>query len=147
MSLPACQQRVLNHIEGVLRASDPHLAAMYAIFARLNAGEPVGAESWARRRLPRRAAAVWAAVLVPLVFAMIVIGAQLSGTARGATTCGIPHSASRGAPLVSGTSCPGDKPAVSGKPAASSSGGDARNIVERRVPCQSSSSARTQRNC
>ena len=39
MSLPACQQRVLDRMEGALRASDSHLASMYAIFGRLNTGE------------------------------------------------------------------------------------------------------------
>jgi Protein of unknown function (DUF3040) len=141
MSMPACQQRVLNHIEGALQASDPHLAAMYAIFTRLNAGAPVGAESLVRRRLPRRAAAVWAAVLVPLMFVIIAIGAQLGGSARGATGCGPAHSASRGVPLVSRASC------AYNSPGAGSPKRHVKNTLERRVPCQSSSSGRTQRNC
>ena len=41
MGLPAVQQRVLDRIEGTLKASEPHLAAMFAIFARLTAGEAV----------------------------------------------------------------------------------------------------------
>ena len=41
MSLPARQQRALDRMEGALRASEPHLASMYAIFGRLNAGEPI----------------------------------------------------------------------------------------------------------
>jgi hypothetical protein len=100
MSLPACEQRVLKHMEGALRASEPHLAAMYAIFAKLNAGEPVGAEPLIRRRPPRRGRAAYAVVLVPVMFAMIVIGALLSGSARGATTCGHGPAAARGVPWV-----------------------------------------------
>ena len=39
MGLPARQRRVLERIEGALRGSDPKLAALYAIFARLNRDE------------------------------------------------------------------------------------------------------------
>jgi Protein of unknown function (DUF3040) len=141
MSLPACQQRILHRIEDALQASDPHLVTMYSIFTRLNAGEPVSAESPARRPLPGRAAAVWAAVLVPLMFVILAIGVQLGGTARGATACAPGHAAARGAPLVSRASC------TYGSPGTSSPGRRATNTVERRAPCQSSSSGRTQRNC
>jgi hypothetical protein len=39
MGLPARQRRVLERIECTLRGSDPKLAALYAIFARLNRDE------------------------------------------------------------------------------------------------------------
>ena len=39
MGLPVRQRRVLDRIERSLRGSDPKLAALYAIFARLNRGE------------------------------------------------------------------------------------------------------------
>jgi hypothetical protein len=39
MSLPVGQQRVLDDIEGVLQASEPRLASMYAIFTRLTKNE------------------------------------------------------------------------------------------------------------
>src|ERR1700741_3085105 len=39
MGLPVRQRRVLEQIEGTLRGSDPKLAALYAIFARLNCDE------------------------------------------------------------------------------------------------------------
>jgi hypothetical protein len=141
MSMPACQQRVLNHIEGALQASDPHLTAMYAIFTRLNTGEPVGAESPGRRPAPRRAATVWAAVLVPLMFVIIAIGAQLGSSTRGAASCGPGHAASRGAALVNRASC------TYGSPPAGTARRYVGNTVERRVPCRLSSSGRTQRNC
>ena len=51
MSLPACQQRALDRMEGALRASEPRLASMYTIFGRLNAGEPIGTERLTRSRL------------------------------------------------------------------------------------------------
>jgi hypothetical protein len=106
MSLPACEQRVLKNMEGALRVSEPHLAAMYAIFARLNAGEPVGAESLARGRVPRPRAAVCAMVLIPVMFAIVVVGALLSGSARGATSCATSSPAVRGGPMLSRASCP-----------------------------------------
>ncbi len=89
MSLPACQERTLSGIESALEASEPHLASMFAIFTRLNQGEPVGAEPVGRERLrwlrPRTAAS--AIVLIPVMFAAIIAGALLSGSARGATSC------------------------------------------------------------
>jgi hypothetical protein len=39
MGLPVRQRRVLERIEGALRGSDPKLAALYAIFARLTRDE------------------------------------------------------------------------------------------------------------
>jgi hypothetical protein len=39
MGLPARQSRMLERIEDALRGSDPKLAALYAIFARLNRDE------------------------------------------------------------------------------------------------------------
>jgi hypothetical protein len=59
MSLPARQQRVLDMIEGVLQASEPKLAAMFAMFARLTGGEgpasgavPVGGDGPAGSQPP-----------------------------------------------------------------------------------------------
>lgn len=110
MSLPACDQRVLKHMEAALRATEPHLNAMYETFTKLNAGEPVGAESLARIWRPR--ASFWAIVLIPVMFASIVIGTLLSGSARGSTTCGTSQSAVRDVPLLSRASC---SPAPSSK--------------------------------
>ncbi len=39
MGLPVRQRRVLERIESTLKGSDPKLAALYAIFARLNQDE------------------------------------------------------------------------------------------------------------
>src|SRR5438105_7071955 len=107
MSLPARQQRVLNRMEGALQTSEPDLASMYAMFARLAAGEPVAAEQLARRPLLRRVPAGYAFVLIPVMFAVIVLGGLLGGSARGAAICpGAGHAAGRGAPLVIRAWCP-----------------------------------------
>ena len=89
MSLPACQQRVLDQMESVLRASEPHLTSMYVMFARLNAGEPIGAECLVRKRLRwlQQGTAMYAIVLIPVMFAGIIVGALLGSGARTATAC------------------------------------------------------------
>ena len=86
MSLPACQERALSSIEGALKANEPHLASMFAIFTRLNQDEPVGAEPLAasRRRWLRPRRALSAIVLLPIMFAAVIVGSLLSGSARGA---------------------------------------------------------------
>lgn len=108
MSLPACQQRVLDRMEGALRASEPHLANMYAMFSRLNAGEPVGAEriSRPRRRWVRQGTAMYAIVLIPVMFAAIIVGALLGGGTRSAATCDAGYSVGGVSPLASRPSCP-----------------------------------------
>ena len=93
MSLPANQQRILDRIEGTLRASEPQLYSMFTMFARLNAAEPVRVEPLARRRRSprlrwlRAGTTVYAFVLVPVMFAMITIGALLSSRTHAGATC------------------------------------------------------------
>ena len=99
MSLPASQQRVLDGMEGALQASEPQLVSMFAIFTRINADEPVGAEPLARpRRLRwlRAGTTIYAFVLVPVMFAMITIGALLSSRAHSVATCETGYSAGGG---------------------------------------------------
>jgi hypothetical protein len=113
MALPACQQRALDRMEGALRASEPHLASMYSIFGRLNAGEPIGMERLARKRLRwlQHGTAMYAIVLLPVMFAAIVVGALLGGSTRSSTAaCEASYSVGGISPLSSRTSCP-----VSGK--------------------------------
>ena len=113
MSLPACQQRALDRMEGALRASEPQLASMYAIFGRLNADEPIGAERLTRkrRRWLQAGTAMYAIVLVPVMFAAIIVGALLGGGARSNTAaCEAGYSVGGVSPLSSRPSCP-----VSGK--------------------------------
>ena len=112
MGLPACQQRVLDRMEDALRASEPHLTSMYTIFARLNTGEPIRAERLVRKRqrLLRQGTAMYAMVLIPVMFAAIIVGALLSGGARSANACEASYSAGGVSPLAGQPSCP-----VSGK--------------------------------
>jgi hypothetical protein len=50
MGLPVRQRRVLERIENALRGSDPKLAALYAIFARLNRDEEMPRAEQLRHR-------------------------------------------------------------------------------------------------
>jgi hypothetical protein len=108
MSLPVCQQRVLDRMEGALRASEPHLTSMYAIFTRLNATEPVRTERLTRKRLRwlQPGTAMYAIVLIPVMFAAIIVGALLGGGARNAGACEASYSVGGVSPLTSRPSCP-----------------------------------------
>ena len=109
MSLPVCQQRALDRMEGALRASEPHLASMYAIFGRLNAGEPIAAERLTRKRLRQASTTMYAIVLIPVMFAAIIIGALLGGS-RTTAACEAGYSVGGVSPVANRPSCP-----VSGK--------------------------------
>jgi len=111
MSLPAGQQRVLDRMERALRASEPHLASMYAIFGHLNVGEPVGAEQLIRKRWRwlQHGTVMYAIVLVPVMFAAVIVGALLGGS-RSTAACEAGYSVGGVSPLSSRPSCP-----VSGK--------------------------------
>ena len=104
MSLPACQQRVLDRMEGALRASEPQLTSMYAVFSRLNAGEPIGTEQLPRKRLRwfQPGTAMYAIVLIPVMFAAIIVGALLGGGARSTTACEASYSVGGVSPLAAG---------------------------------------------
>src|SRR5512146_789191 len=107
MSLPVCQQRALDRMEGALRASEPHLTSMFEIFTRLNAGEPVRAEPLTRRRLRwlQPGTAMYAIVLIPVMFAAIIVGALLGGGTRSATACEASYSVGGVSPLTT-RACP-----------------------------------------
>jgi len=107
MSLPAAQQRVLDRMEGALLASEPELTSMYAIFARLNAGQPVAAERLARKRLGwlQHSTGMYAIVLVPVMFAAIIFGALLGSGARSANACEAGYSIGGLSPLASKPAC------------------------------------------
>jgi len=108
MSLPVCQQRVLDRMEGALRASEPHLTSMYAIFTRLNATEPVRTEQLRHKRLRwiQPGTAMYAIVLIPVMFAAIIVGALLGGGTRNATACEASYSVGGVSPLTTRPSCP-----------------------------------------
>jgi hypothetical protein len=108
VSLPASQQRVLDRMEGALQASEPQLVSMFSIFSRINADEPVGAEPLARpRRLRwlRAGTTIYAFVLVPVMFAMITIGALLSSRAHSVATCETGYSAGGASPWAARPWC------------------------------------------
>jgi hypothetical protein len=117
MSLPARQQRVITEIDSALRASAPHLASMYAMFARLNQQEPVTAEPLAGTRRRRRVPgdAMFAVVLLPVMSMMIILGVLVGG-GRSTGSCDVGYSG--GISAASRAACP----AVS-KPAASTTSG------------------------
>jgi Protein of unknown function (DUF3040) len=110
MGLPATQQRVLNRMEGALRASEPHMAAMFAIFSRLSAGEPVGRESLAgprwRRWWLRPGSSMAVLVLVPVMLALIITGVLLGGPPR-AGTCAVGMPAAGTMPRAGQAACGG----------------------------------------
>jgi hypothetical protein len=129
MGLPAYQQRVLDRMEGALKASEPHLAAMFAIFSRLSAGEPVRREALSGRRRRwwlRPGAALATLVLAPVMFALIITGVLLGGPTRaGACAVGMPAAVtvSRGNQSPCGSAGrPGQQRPVSGAAVSSCSG-------------------------
>jgi hypothetical protein len=104
MSLPACQQRVLDGIAESLRATEPKLAAMFAIFTRLcrNEAPPLGEQlaaragfrAWLagliRRPAGRRKhpATAWVrALIISQVTMALVLFAVLIGTVARAPGC------------------------------------------------------------
>lgn len=127
MSLPARQQRVINQIDGVLCASEPQLAAMFGVFAKLTEDQPIGAEPLPgdlRRRWLAPGNAMYAILLVPVTFIAVIIGAVLGGSARNTATCEVGYSAGGGAPALNRASCPAEAkntviPATSGITSAS----------------------------
>jgi len=131
MSLPAGQQRVLRSMERGLQASEPRLASMFAMFARLNQGEPIRAESLrCRTRLASWGAMpIYAVAVIAIMFAVIA-GALIGGTARGAITCGSPHQAG-GASLVSRPACALAAKSAPGKTASPAPGADRRSCTAR----------------
>src|SRR5215831_9029762 len=104
MSLPVCQQRVLDRMEGALRASEPQLTAMYGMFGRLTAGEPIRTEQLTRKRL-QPGTAMYAIVLIPVMFAAIIVGALFGGRTHTATACEAGYSVGGVSPLAGRSSC------------------------------------------
>lgn len=90
-------------MEGALRASEPQLTSMYSIFSRLNEDEPIGTEQLARKRLRwiQPGTALYAIVLIPVMFAAIIVGALLGGGARSTTACDASYSVGGVTPLTS----------------------------------------------
>jgi hypothetical protein len=108
MSLPSRQQRVIDSMEIALAASEPQLASMFAIFAQLNEGHLVSAEPLerTRRRWRPPGHALYAIVLLPVMFAAVIIGAMLGGSTRSTGSCDVGYSAGGGAPVLGRSTCP-----------------------------------------
>ena len=85
---------------------------MYAMFGRLNAAEPIGTEQLTRKRLRwlQPGTAMYAIVLVPVMFAAIIVGALLGSGSRSTAACEAGYSVGGVSPLYGRSSCP-----VSGK--------------------------------
>ena len=126
MSLPACQQRVLDRIEHSLHACDPRLRAMFAIFTKLTREEEMprlekleprwlprwGWLKWLKRprqgrRTARRAwvpgAGPHAMVLVPIALLLLASAAFVGFGARTVRPCGPPSPLQKTAPALSRT--------------------------------------------
>jgi hypothetical protein len=124
MSLPACQQRVLDRIEHSLHACDPRLRAMFAIFTKLTKEEEMPRlEKLELRWLPRwgclkrlkrpgqgrrTARSAWApgaglraTVLVPIALLLLASAALLGFGARTVRPCGPPSPLQKTAPALS----------------------------------------------
>jgi hypothetical protein len=103
MGLPASQRRILEKIENALRATDPRLTSLFAIFSRLNRDEEMPrieqlraraalllvrlhrraatADRWLRARPHRRTAFFFPLALV-VVTSTFVVAAALPGPSR-----------------------------------------------------------------
>jgi hypothetical protein len=98
MSLPACQQRVLDRIETALQRREPRLAAMFAMFTRLNTNEGIpriehleAPPWWAWRsrghlRPLSRPAALRVMLLIPLA-AMVAVAVMFAGMSTSRASC------------------------------------------------------------
>jgi hypothetical protein len=108
MSLSARQQRTLGSIESRLRADDPHLASMFAIFDRLNVDEPVSAEPpvprlrlrWQRPRL-----AAGSMLLIPFMFIVMIVVSALAASPASPRACAGHHPASSNSPPLLRSAC------------------------------------------
>jgi hypothetical protein len=111
VSLPACQQRALDGIEGALQACEPRLASMFAIFTRLARDEAVPRTE--SQRAETRVAWGWlggltatprAIVAIPLVLGFMVLLVFLAMNGPAAHGCG-PVGGLRAAAVAQARSC------------------------------------------
>lgn len=100
MSLPDCQQRMLDTMAGRLQARDPRLAGMFAIFTRLNRQEPMPAAEHLNSGPLRRAAErtrlacsqarrTPVILLIPAVLVAVICCVALFPPSGGARGCGV----------------------------------------------------------
>jgi hypothetical protein len=103
MSLPACQQRVLEAIENTLQRREPRLTAMFAMFTRLNTSERIPRIehlevppwwAWRRRGYLRPLSgpvALRAMLLIPLAAMLAVVAMFVSMNTSRAPCLPGPH--------------------------------------------------------
>jgi hypothetical protein len=88
MSLPGRQRRRLRRIDAAVCRSDPHLASMLSIFARLTAGEAMPGREQLRAPPPGRARAALAAAAVAAASLIArAAGVCRRGLRRAAAVC------------------------------------------------------------
>jgi hypothetical protein len=84
MTLPYRQERLLRRTDRALSESDPDLAAMLSIFARITAGD--GLPAW--EQLRPGLTLIWGVLLWPVAAAAFVVVFVAGGGSRAATACG-----------------------------------------------------------
>ena len=87
MTLPCRQERILRRADRALSRSDPHLASMLSIFARLTADDRMPG----REQLRPPPARAWRVLLRPVAAAAFLVifaaGGGASAARRAATAC------------------------------------------------------------
>jgi hypothetical protein len=84
MTLAYRQERLLRHADHALCRSDPDLASMLSIFARLTASEAMPA----REQLRPRGAWDWRVLLWPVAAAAFLVVFAAGGGSKAAVACG-----------------------------------------------------------
>ena len=85
MTLPYRQERLLRRTDRALSESDPHLASMLSIFARITAAERLPAWEQLRPRLSW----AWGALLWPAAVVVFLVVFVAGGGSRAATACSV----------------------------------------------------------
>jgi len=83
MTLPYRQERLVRRADHALRRSDPDLASMLSIFARLSAAEGMPA----REQLRPRLAGAWRVLLWPVTAVTFLVVFAADGGSRAAAAC------------------------------------------------------------
>jgi hypothetical protein len=88
MTLPHHQGRLLRRADRALRRSDPDLASMLSIFARLTAAERMPAQEQLRPRPRPRLTWARRVLMRPVAAAAFLVVLAARGGSRAATACG-----------------------------------------------------------
>lgn len=108
MSLPVRQQRVLDQIEVILQARDPHLTSLFAIFARLTSHDEMPKIEQLKGHLarlpPLKGRLVWLfqpVMLIPVVV-IVIVSSVVFGSLLPSTRCSTGRAARGNAYVVAG---------------------------------------------